>query len=131
MPRGRSAAPCPGRVFRRLESDAMNAHDASTDRATLLAEAEADQWAAELEEWCLVREKVLRMIDVAAAKEGRLIARQLRGLARHLRDTRKTEDDAMMSPLLEQLGTIHRRALALVEKQRATQTPAPPPVTVG
>lgn len=88
------------------------------DRTTLLAEAEADHWAAELEDWCLVREKVLRMIDVAAAKEGRLIARQLRGLARHLRDTRKTEDDAMMSPLLEQLGMIHRHALSLIAKSR-------------
>ena len=134
MPGVRSATPClEDGCLRRLErgpKDVMNAHDSPTDRTTLLAEAEADHWAAELEEWCLVREKVLRMIDVAAAKEGRVIARQLRGLARHLRDTRKTEDDAMMSPLLEQLGTIHRRALSLIAK-RGTDTPVPPPADVS
>ena len=98
----------------------MSDAESIRDRTTLLAEAEADQWAAELEEWCLLREKVLQMIDVAAAKEGRFVARQLRGLARHLREARNGDDDATMSPLLEQLGTIHRRALALLASTRTT-----------
>ena len=95
----------------------MKEQQARSDRTTLLAEAEADKWASELDEWCLLREKVLKLLDVSAAREGRFIARQLRGLAKHLREARNADDDATMSPLLEQLGAIHRRALTLVESE--------------
>jgi hypothetical protein len=85
-------------------------------KATLLPEAEAEQWARELDTLALARPKIVSSLDVARAHEAREVAAAIRSIARELADARRSEDNQMLGILLENLGSLRVRALALLRR---------------
>jgi len=84
--------------------------------ATLLPEAEAEQWARELDAFALVRPKIVSSLDVARAHEAREIAAAIRSIAGELAHARSAEDNTTLGILLENLGSLRVRALALLRR---------------
>lgn len=80
---------------------------ASSNRATLLPETEADQWAQELSTWAASKNE-------PEAGDARLLVEQIGGIARDIRATRSAEDQSGMSSLMERLGSLRQRALAML-----------------
>jgi hypothetical protein len=85
-------------------------------RKTLTPEAEAEEWATELESWSLVREKVPERLDITKAREARTLAKEIRALAAEIGDARKDGDHSTMSIFLETLGTLRQRALGMLRE---------------
>ena len=96
-------------------------------RATIVADNEAEDWAAELERWCLIREKFIERRDTSAARQGRSLVGQLRRLSRSLREARLTRNEQALGALLEELGECRRLALQMMRSPSAGSASESPP----
>lgn len=114
-------------------------HRSSSQRARVLPEEQAVRWAAELEKWAFVREKVLEQLDIDSAKHARTLARDIKKLGRAVADARRADEgdrDGTMRELASMLAEMIVLASRLIgplpERKRTPargKTPAPRPKT--
>lgn len=84
---------------------------------------EALHWARDLEEWAIVREKVISKLDIRSARRARGLAHELRRTAEIAYDMLEQKGDregrdeaivAQISPLLEELAALRIEAVELM-----------------
>lgn len=86
--------------------------------ATLMPEVEAERWASELESFAEERDKRIDLRAARAAREARQLAASIRDVGREIRDARLTDDVASTGILLENLGSLRKRALDMLGAAR-------------
>lgn len=86
--------------------------------ATLMPEVEAERWASELETFADDREKRIDLRAARLAREARQLAASIRDVGREIRDARLTDDVASTGILLENLGSLRKRALDMLGTAR-------------
>jgi hypothetical protein len=86
--------------------------------ATLMPEVEAERWASELEAFAADRDKRVDLRAGRAAREARELASSIRDVGREIRDARMTDDTTTTGILLENLGSLRKRALELIGQSR-------------
>jgi hypothetical protein len=79
---------------------------------TLLPDIEAERWAAELDAFAYAREDRTELNGLV--RDARKVADSIRDLARELRDARAGNDTATTGILLENLGSLRKRALEIL-----------------
>ena len=87
--------------------------------ATLMPEVEAERWAAELEGFAADRERGGDLRATKTAREARDLAASIRDVGREIKDARVSDDTTMTGILLENLGSLRRRALDLIKGRPA------------
>jgi hypothetical protein len=83
--------------------------------ATLMPEVEAERWAAELEAFAEERERGADLRASKTARDARDLAASIRDVGREIKDARVSDDTTLTGILLENLGSLRRRALDLVK----------------
>lgn len=94
------------------------------ENPTLSPFQDARSWAAELEQWAFVRERVLHKLDIRAARTARGLAAELRDANAEVEEGRALRDDVVVGEGLERMARLRREALALIEEDAATHASA-------
>ena len=92
---------------------------------------EASRWAKELDEWAMLRERVLTTIDLRAARRARSLSSEIRRAADRVLDLteRRDSDVVGVAPMLDELAALRLEAVELmlgaVEQSRRSTLPPP------
>lgn len=82
----------------------------SSSNVTVLPEAEAENWAGELESLAGIHTKS----DAPRALEARKLAEEIRVCAQKVKDARQSADARASGLLLEKLGALRMRAIRVL-----------------
>jgi hypothetical protein len=82
---------------------------------TLMPEVEAERWASELEAFAQERERRVDLRAARTAREARELAASIRDVGREIKDARLSDDTTLTGILLENLGSLRSRALAILK----------------
>jgi hypothetical protein len=80
-----------------------------------MPEVEAERWASELEAFATDRERTADLRAGKTAREARDLAASIRDVGREIKDARVSDDTTLTGILLENLGSLRRRALDLLK----------------